>query len=249
MPIHDWTRVDAGTFHAFHGAWITHLMGTLNAGVLPEGYYALQEQVTLGVIPDVVTLRDDRAPELREAPGDVALATLPTQRLRVRPSTPPKPRPQVRQVVIRRASGHQTVAIIEIVSPSNKDRRDSVRELSSKVERLLRAGVHILLIDLLPPTRHDPRGMHGAVWARFDRKRYRPPEGEPLTLASYRWDEVAREPEAILEPIAVGRTPVPMPLFLSAVRCVDVPLEPTYAAAFAAMPKMCRDVLEASTGE
>ena len=40
MPVHDWTKVDVGTFHSFHNAWITHLMGKLNGGVLPEGYYA-----------------------------------------------------------------------------------------------------------------------------------------------------------------------------------------------------------------
>ena len=31
MPIHDWTRVDAGTFHAFHTAWVTHLSEMLKA--------------------------------------------------------------------------------------------------------------------------------------------------------------------------------------------------------------------------
>ncbi len=30
MPIHDWARVDAGTFHGFHTAWITHLSEALN---------------------------------------------------------------------------------------------------------------------------------------------------------------------------------------------------------------------------
>lgn len=33
MPIHDWTRVTAGTFHAFHTAWIVQLQEMLNAGV------------------------------------------------------------------------------------------------------------------------------------------------------------------------------------------------------------------------
>ena len=56
MPVHDWTKVDAGTFHSFHNAWITHLMGKLNGGVLPEGYYALSEQYSSGLIPDVLTL-------------------------------------------------------------------------------------------------------------------------------------------------------------------------------------------------
>ena len=26
MPVHDWSRVDAGIFHDFHASWITHLM-------------------------------------------------------------------------------------------------------------------------------------------------------------------------------------------------------------------------------
>ncbi len=41
MPIHDWTRVSAGTIHHFHTMWITHVSEALNAGLLPEGYYAL----------------------------------------------------------------------------------------------------------------------------------------------------------------------------------------------------------------
>ena len=44
MPVHDWTRVDAGTFHGFHTAWITHLSEALNEGLLPPGNYALAEQ-------------------------------------------------------------------------------------------------------------------------------------------------------------------------------------------------------------
>jgi hypothetical protein len=35
MPVHDWSQMDAGTFHAFHTAWITHLSETLNGGLLP----------------------------------------------------------------------------------------------------------------------------------------------------------------------------------------------------------------------
>ena len=35
MPIHDWTRVDAGLFHAFHQGWINALSCALNTGGLP----------------------------------------------------------------------------------------------------------------------------------------------------------------------------------------------------------------------
>ena len=57
MPIHDWTRVDAGLFHAFHHDWITNLSRALNAGVLPPDYFALPEQSIRGPVPDVLTLK------------------------------------------------------------------------------------------------------------------------------------------------------------------------------------------------
>lgn len=36
MPVHDWTRITAGTFHAFHNAWISSLQEALNDGRMPE---------------------------------------------------------------------------------------------------------------------------------------------------------------------------------------------------------------------
>ena len=44
MPVHDWTRVEAGTFHDFHHSWIEELKRALNAGLLPLAYYAQAEQ-------------------------------------------------------------------------------------------------------------------------------------------------------------------------------------------------------------
>jgi hypothetical protein len=49
VPVHDWTRVDAGIFHAFHHDWITEIAGTLNRGLLPADYYALPEQLASGL--------------------------------------------------------------------------------------------------------------------------------------------------------------------------------------------------------
>lgn len=54
MPIHDWTRVDAGIFHHFHHGWITEIARALNRGLLPPEYYALAEQRAAGFGPDVL---------------------------------------------------------------------------------------------------------------------------------------------------------------------------------------------------
>ena len=44
MPIHDWSRVSAGTFHDFHQGWTIEIRNRLNSGVLPDGYYAMADQ-------------------------------------------------------------------------------------------------------------------------------------------------------------------------------------------------------------
>lgn len=248
MPIHDWTRVDAGTFHAFHTLWIAELMKALNAGLLPDGYYALAEQVATRMQTDLLALQAAAPPDTPwpAASGGVAVAEAPPAvgiRLRPDPKRKPRhPRRRGRHLVVRHISGHQVVALVEVVSPSNKDRKAHVQELAQKIVRSLEAGIHVLILDLLPSTPHDPRGMHAAVWHWFDTAPYAPAADRPLTLVSYAWD--GEEPQAFLEPTAVGRALIDMPLFLTPDRYVNVPLERTYLAAYHGMPAFWRQILE-----
>ncbi len=78
MPIHDWTRVDAGLFHDFHQDWTIELRRALNAGRLPPGFIALTDQQIGGPIPDVLALhRTLKEGEQGEPAGGLALATSP----------------------------------------------------------------------------------------------------------------------------------------------------------------------------
>ncbi|MGL4550962.1 MAG: hypothetical protein ACRC33_07230 [Gemmataceae bacterium] len=144
---------------------------------------------------------------------------------------------------VRPDPGRQVVAIIEIVSASNKDRAASVRRLAEKVISCVVGGIHVLLIDILPRTAYDPAGIHGAVWAAYDTAPFVPPAGSPLLLTSY----VGRpgDPEAYLGPCAPG-LPLPrMPLFLTPDRCVRVPLEETYEGAIDTVGEDFRAEIEA----
>lgn len=244
MPIHDWTRVDAGIFHHFHNFWINELSSALNDGLLPPNYYALGEQHAGRMIPDVLTLHASRPngepPPLPPRDGGLALAEAPSKVRRQLTATETY-RQRRRTLVIRHVSGHRLIAMIEIISPANKDRLESVEEFVAKTTEALDLGVHVLLLDLLPPGRHDPRGMHGAVWNYFDEGPYDLPVAEPLTMASY----VAGPPvRAYLEHRAVGGTLPDMPLFLHAERYIPVPLEATYQAAYRGVPAFWRNVLE-----
>lgn len=249
MPVHDWTRVEAGIFHDFHTAWVAELRTALNLSVLPEGYYALAEQHAGQRIADVLTLHAPPAvsqhpPPLAPTTGGIAVAEAPPQvRRRQTPAQPGLPARR-RTVTIRHVSAHRLVALLEIVSPANKDRREHVDAFAQKAAEAPEAGVHVLVVDLFPPGPHDPSGMHEAIRSMFDHDEevYDLPSDEPLTLASYAAGAVV---EIYLEHLAPGGSLADMPLFLTPDRYVSAPLETTYASAYRGMPAFWREVLDA----
>src|SRR5262245_39789336 len=134
MPVHDWTRVDAGTFHAFHLGWLGQLQAALNGGLLPSGFYAMAEQHAGDVIPDVLTLHTAPPDKgVRPSPGGgVATVTRTRPRVQRRLEARRSPKGRRRSIAVRHVSGHRIVALLEIVSPANKDRRRSVISFVNK---------------------------------------------------------------------------------------------------------------------
>ena len=115
MPIHDWTRVSDGAFHAFHHCWIGEIRTALNSGVLPPGYYAQAEQVIGRYAPDTLVLQEDSGNghangDPRPQSGGVALADArPAARVVAEAADPAFARRQ-RSVAIRHASDDRIVA-------------------------------------------------------------------------------------------------------------------------------------------
>jgi hypothetical protein len=241
MPVHDWTLVEDGTWHAFHSGWITHLSEALNEGVLPHGYYALSEQHSLTYIGDVLTLHaPEDSPFSSPESGGVSVLEAPPK-VSVRLSAQPSYQALRRTLVIRRTTGHRVVALVEILSPGNKNGPKSVQQFIQKAADTLKNGCHLLLVDLFPPGKSNPKGMHGAIWDWLMSEATRVPKARPLTLASYE----ARRPrlELYLEHLAVGQEMPEMPLFLRPGYYVNIPLQPTYDQAFRGMPAIYRALL------
>jgi hypothetical protein len=244
MPIHDWTRVDAGIFHHFHLEWIGDLSRVLNRGLLPPDYYALAEQIAGGLGPDVLTLQRpaNGVPAVEAPTGGIALATCPPHvQMRLR-AEPDQYAAKARTVVIRYVSRHQIIAMIEIVSPGNKDSRHGFRAFVEKACEVLRSGIHLVIIDLFPPGPRDPHGVHKAIWDEFIDNDLTLPVDKPLTLASYTGGPV---PEAFVDPTAVGDSLAEMPLFLTPEVYIPLPLEATYQSPWEAVPAFYREVLTA----
>lgn len=244
MPIHDWTRVLPGIFHDFHATWIVEIEKSLNEGLLPPDYYALAEQIAGRIGPDVLALshRDGFDGGPNEHPtGCLALATAPP-RVQFTAQTEDDSYLRKRKtVVIRHRSGDRVVALIEVLSPGNKKSRRDLRAFVEKAAAALRQGIHLLLIDLFPPSRRDPQGIHGEVWAEFVGEHdFRLPEDRRLTLAAYAAGEIQ---QAFIQPAAVGDPLPDMPLFLTSEDYLPVPLERTYTEAVAAVPRRWREEL------
>jgi hypothetical protein len=141
MPIHDWSRVDAGVFHDFHQAWTIEIRDALNGGVLPSDFFAMVEQVASGPIPDVITLEKRRnSGESSRAEGGIAVAAAPPK-VRFVTSAPLDPYARKANVITVRHRLGQVVAVIEVVFPSNKSSHHALRSLVTKTEELLRQGI------------------------------------------------------------------------------------------------------------
>jgi hypothetical protein len=241
VPTHDWNRVSAGIFHHFHLEWIGDLSRVLNRGLLPPDYYALAEQFAGGFGPDVLTLQRPAGGISAQDPAlGIALATTPPQVQLHMKAEPDIYAAKARSVIIRHVSNHQIIAMLEVVSPGNKTTRYALRALVDKAVSVLRAGIHLAIVDLFPPGPRDPHGIHKAIWDEFiDNDFHLPSEGS-LTLASYIGGAF---PEAFVELISVGASLPDMPLFLSPEFYVLLPLERTYESAWEAVPSFWRDVL------
>jgi hypothetical protein len=241
MPVHDWTRVDAGLFHHFHQHWITALCAELNAGRLPEDYFALAEQRIAGPIPDVLALKlaADSEPD-SGGPVGLAVATAPPPARHTQRSDATVYANKADRVTVRHRHG-EIVAVVEIVSPGNKSSQAEFKSLVDKSVDLIRQRVHLMVIDLFPPGRRDPKGMHHAIWDPFcEEVEFEVPPDKPLVLASYD----AHELSAYVESLGVGDLLVDMPIFLLSGRYVPAPLEATYQAAWSVFPAPLKKLLE-----
>lgn len=225
MPIHDWTRGDDLLFHSFHLGWVVELCARLNHGVLPSSYYAISETYAPFPRPEFLELTEPEEPFADPGlPGE----------LRSIDELPPRTRwvfssGQVeyasRAVTIRCAASHHVVAAILIVCQQDKRTAARLEKLVERAARAVSHGIHMLIVDLFPPGRHDPQGIHKAIWDGIHEEPFTMPPDKPLTLAAY-----AAGPErvAYIEPVAVGDALPDMPLFLTADEYVPCPLEATY---------------------
>jgi Protein of unknown function (DUF4058) len=241
MPLHDWTRVPSGLFHHFHQDWSIEIARSLNRGILPKGLSALVEQRAGPREADVLAV-ERRTRSSRSdtgAGGGTQTVERPTTTI-VRRTTKEIYWGRANRIVVRHHLG-RIIAVIEILSPGNKDSRAALRDFVEKTVDFLRQGVHLLIVDLFPPTPRDPYGIHKVIWDEIEEENFAFPKGKDRILASY---ETGGERAAYVEPVTVGDDLPDMPLFLTNSLHIFVPLESTYRSAWEASPEEMRIAVE-----
>jgi hypothetical protein len=210
MPIHDWTRVDAGLFHDFHQDWTVEICRALNAGRLPPGLAAL-----VNAIPAAKTRFVQR--------GTADVYACRANRVEIQDSR------------------RKIIAVMDIVSPGNKASEHAIRAFAFNAAHLIETGIHLLVVDLFPPSARDPQGIHQEIWDEVGESPFELPADKPLTVVAYR---ATPRKTAYVEPIAVGDSLPALPIFLTEDEYVLAPLEETYQASWRAFPADFKELLE-----
>jgi hypothetical protein len=224
MPLHRWPNPHV-PWRSFHRHWIVRLVEYLNQDVLPPIFYARPTEFIIGVEPDVLLLQEHDQPNgFTSTQTALAEATL----------TAVLPAPAELPIVGIYSSYDATrlVAVIELVSPGNKDRPEAIQAFVEKVVFLLQDGVHVLVIDVLSLPQLSIRR---PILGRLGLEQETAAEGT-LWISSY-CSLPGGEPYPHVEvrewaqPAAIGNRLPSAPLFLRSDKLwVTVDLEATYQA-------------------
>ena len=213
----------------------------LNANRLPAGYVALTDQQTGGPIPDVLTLnRKPKCTAERQSAGGLAVATAPPQARFIVELEEDTYARRANRIRIQHRHG-EVVAVIEIVSPGNKSSRNALRAFVRKAADLISQGIHLLVVDLFPPSERDPQGIHQAIWGEIGNGEFVMPADKLLTVVSYKAIPTII---AYVEPVAVGDNLPGLPIFLTEYEYVPAPLEETYRASWQVFPADFKELLD-----
>jgi hypothetical protein len=224
MPLHDWSRLPE--WEGVHQLWISDLYRTLRSR-LPTGYRA-----GLATVPSLTIGGPSTHPDLsvRRQPGLPGPAPEPSlddltgfdSEVTVLSIGPTK--------MVQVFRGNQLVAVLELISPRNKEREQARAATVDRMVGYLALGVHVLFVDVhaAPST----FSLADAIAATLDFPQEHCPS--PHAMAYQVRGPVDGGGQALAirrAPLVIGQPLPTVPLPLGRALRVDVDLESTYMTA------------------
>ena len=226
MPLHDWARTEG--WDGVHHLWLSELVRHIKPRLPPE------YRAHLGTVPaislDAVATKPDVSVRHWETDnGNKAPAA---------PNEFGEPEEEVATVALDPDKAlmvtyrGQLVAVIEIISPGNKDRPASRATYMARYLGYLKSLVNLMLVDVHP----RPLGFSFADALAAELQLERAPLPTPMAIV-YRVGEPAPDGGSFLgtwsRRLSVGEPLPTLPLPLSVRSAVTVDLETTYSSAAA----------------
>lgn len=207
-------------FHSFHNAWATQIAFELNK-ILPKGFIA-EPNVHLGNLGEIDVRADELLPE-----DTTALLTqyhAPAPRRTIQVSFPE----ETEIFIVNISQARATVGVIEIVSPSNKDRPLHRNIFVSKCLSIISQGISLIIVDIV--TIH-PFNFHNELLQKLEATDGQMEEDweTPLYCSAYHY--LSEERPALqlwTHALKVGDILPELPLFISSEIAAPVKLEEAY---------------------
>jgi hypothetical protein len=224
-PLHRW--------ESFHTRWATAIADTLDR-TLPRRFFAeVQTHLGTQVEADVAEFEGPPDPEEEQSPdgaaGGVAVQTYaPPVATMVLPAL----FPDDLEVQVRDARDDaRLVAVVELVSPRNKDRPEARRAFAAKCAAYLQRGIGVIAVDTVTTRQAN---MHNELVRLLELEdRFRMAAEAPLAAVAYRPARRGATDEIDVWAVALalgGALPV-LPLALLRHRAIPLDLEATYTEA------------------
>jgi hypothetical protein len=220
-------------WESFHSSWATKLADALMERWLPPNYFA-EENVHFGpsVEIDVATFEREQSTNTEEVGAAVATVGPKVWTPPIADGILPAAFPDTFEVRIQSSeAGPKLVAVIELVSPGNKDRPAERRAFATKSAGYLAQGISVIIVDIVTSRRGNLHNeMLRVVEAAED---LRMPPDASLYAVAYRPMRRGERDEIDIwrSPLALGRALPTLPLGLRSDLAIPVDFEATYAEA------------------
>jgi hypothetical protein len=219
------------SWESFRARWAVTLADLLNEQ-LPDPRYLVEVQVTVGarIEADVAEWKlEEREHQGNGLVGGLAMQTwtVPAAARSIEFTFPDDIEVRIHDC----REGKRLVGVIELVSPSNKDRPDNRRAFAARCLTYLHRGIGVLVADIVTERRAN---LHNELLALLEQERELA-FNEECNLYAVAYRAVRREERNLLEwwPEALALDlPLPvLPLALKDGPCVPIALEATYTDA------------------
>lgn len=233
MPLRDHFRPPLDlkrSWDELHGAWPTIIVMHLNSR-LPDRYVAAPS-IHLGAFEVDVRSFEETSSEYaatKSDAGQAGMATIvwapPRPTFEATTDLPEQDEYEVR--IYDTEHNRELVAVIEIVSPSNKDRPETRRAFVAKCSALLQQGVSVSIVDLVTSRQFNLYGELLDLIGQSDPSLSPVP---PLYAAACRWAREGGEWRfrAWAHKLAIGQPLPTLPLWLADDLAVPLELEASY---------------------